>query len=154
MITRKLNELIHVKENNAWGTWVAQSLKLLISVQGHDLMVAEFESWARLSGESAKPTLDSLSPSLSSPPARTLILSLFLSLSKISEHLNKTEETGWPSPWSVWLQLSSWSCSLWVWASHRALCWQLGAWSLLQILCLPVSLPLPCSCSLSLKSKH
>ena len=31
-----------------------------------------------------------------------------------------------------------------------ALCWQLRAWSLLQMLCLPLSLPLPCSRALSL----
>ena len=30
----------------------------------------------------------------------------------------------------------------------------LGAWSLLQILCLPFSLPLPHSCSVSLKSTY
>ena len=33
-------------------------------------------------------------------------------------------------------------CS-WVQAPYRALCWQLGAWSLLRILCLPLSLPFP-----------
>ena len=32
--------------------------------------------------------------------------------------------------------LGSWSHSLWVWAPHKALCWQLRAWSLFQILCL------------------
>ena len=48
---------------------------------------------------------------------------------------------------SVWLQLRSWSHGLWVRALHQALCWQLRAWSLLQILYLPLSLPLPCSCS-------
>ena len=57
---------------------------------------------------------------------------------------------GWLSQLSVWLQLRSWSHSLWVPASHRALYWLLSAWSLLGILCLPLSLPLPCSCSLFL----
>ena len=63
---------------------------------------------------------------------------------------------------SVWLWLRSWSCCSWVQALHGALYWQLRAWSLVQILCLPRSLPLPCSCclmrtralSLSLKNKH
>ena len=46
------------------------------------------------------------------------------------------------------------SCS-WVRSLHQALCWQFGAWSLLQILCLLLSLPLPRLCSLSLKNnKH
>ena len=48
----------------------------------------------------------------------------------------------------------SWSHGLWVWAPCRALGWQLRAWSLLQILCLPLSLPLPCSCSVSLSVKN
>ena len=51
---------------------------------------------------------------------------------------------------SVRLRLRSWSHSLWVRAPHQALCWQFRAWSLLWILCLPVSLPLPRSCVLSL----
>ena len=54
------------------------------------------------------------------------------------------------------LRLRSWSCSLWVWAPRWALCWQLRAWSLLRILCLLLSLPLPRSCSVSLSkiNKH
>ena len=36
---------------------------------------------------------------------------------------------------------------------HWALCWQLRAWSLLQILCLPLSLPLSHSHSVSLYQK-
>ena len=51
---------------------------------------------------------------------------------------------------SVWLQLMSWSPGMWVWAPGWALCWQLGTWSLLQILCLPLSLLLPCSHCVSL----
>ena len=59
---------------------------------------------------------------------------------------------GWLSRLGVRLWLRSWSHSPWVRALRRALCWQLGAWSLLRILCLPLSLPLPCSYScLSLK---
>ena len=61
----------------------------------------------------------------------------------------------WLTQLSVWLWLRSWSHSLWVWAPRRGLCWQLGAWSLLWILCLPLSLPLPhlCSVSLTLRNK-
>ena len=33
--------------------------------------------------------------------------------------------------------------SLWLLPPHRAFCWQLRAWSLLQILCLPLSLSAP-----------
>ena len=44
---------------------------------------------------------------------------------------------------SVRLWFRSRSHGLWVWAPHRALCWQLRAWSLLQILCPPLSLPSP-----------
>ena len=36
---------------------------------------------------------------------------------------------------------------------RRALCWQLRAWSLLQILCLPLSDPPPVMLCLSLKNK-
>ena len=66
---------------------------------------------------------------------------------------------GWLSQLSVRLWFRSWSCGPWVWAPHQALCWQLGAWSLLQILCLPLSLPLfysrfiSLSLSLSLSKK-
>ena len=61
----------------------------------------------------------------------------------------------WLSWLGVRLQLRSRSCCPWVWAPHRALCWQLRAWSLHRILCLPHSLPFPHSCSvyLSLSQK-
>ena len=42
----------------------------------------------------------------------------------------------------------------WVRAPRRALGWWLGAWSLFPILCLPLSLPLPRSCSVSLCPKN
>ena len=58
--------------------------------------------------------------------------------------------SGWLSRLSGRLWLRSWSHDLWVWAPRQALCWQLGAWHLLQILCLPLFLSLPCSCSVSL----
>ena len=51
---------------------------------------------------------------------------------------------------STWLWLRSWSCGSWVRAPCQALCWQLWAWSLLHILCLPLSLLLPLSHSVSL----
>ena len=51
---------------------------------------------------------------------------------------------------SVRLWVRSWSHGLWVWAPYRALCWQLRAWSLLQLLCLPLPLALPCSHSVCL----
>ena len=63
---------------------------------------------------------------------------------------NITGHLGGSVKLSVQLPLRSWSCSLWVWALRGTLCWQLGAWSLPQILCLPFSLPLPCSHSDSL----
>ena len=50
---------------------------------------------------------------------------------------------GWLSRLRVRLQLRSQSHSSWVRALRQALCWLLGAWSLLQILCLPLSLPQP-----------
>ena len=75
--------------------------------------------------------------------------------------LNEHGAPGWLSRLSIWLWLRSWSCGLWVWALRWALCSQLGAWSLLQILCLPLFLthtPLMlcvCAClSLSKINKH
>ena len=47
----------------------------------------------------------------------------------------------------------SWSHGLWVRALCQALCWQLRAWSLLWILCFPLSLSFPCSHCLSLSLK-
>ena len=63
--------------------------------------------------------------------------------------------------WSTWvaqlvevrLQLRSWSHGSWVWALCWALCWQLRAGSVLWILCLPLSLPLPQSHSVFLSQK-
>ena len=51
---------------------------------------------------------------------------------------------------SIWFWLRSQSRGLWVWAPHWVLCWQLRAWNLLQIQCLPLSLSHPRSCSVSL----
>ena len=46
------------------------------------------------------------------------------------------------------------SRSPWVQASRQALGWWLGAWSLFPILFLPLSLPLPRSCSFSIFPKN
>ena len=59
----------------------------------------------------------------------------------------------WLSRLGLRLRLRSWSRRPWVGAPRQALGWQLRAWSLFQILCLPLSLPLPCSCCLSLSQK-
>ena len=61
---------------------------------------------------------------------------------------------GWLSWLGGRLRLRSWSLSPWVRAPCRALCWLLRAWSLFQFLCLPLSLNLPCSCSVSLCLKN
>ena len=52
----------------------------------------------------------------------------------------KRTEPGWLSRLRVWFRFRSWSHSSWVRAVCRALCWQLRAWTLLRILCLPLSL--------------
>ena len=59
------------------------------------------------------------------------------------QNMQKTGAPGWLSRLSVQLRLRSWSCGSQVWAPRGALCWQLRAWSLLLILCLPLSLTLP-----------
>ena len=68
---------------------------------------------------------------------------------KISFLKTHTGALGWLSRLSGRLQLRSWSHGPWVRAPHRALCWQLRAWGLFRILCLPLSLTLPHSCSVS-----
>ena len=68
-------------------------------------------------------------------------------------HLNfkkRRGAPGWLSQLSVWLWLRSWSHSSWVQVPRWALCWWLRACSLLQILCLPLSLLLSRSCSVFL----
>ena len=62
---------------------------------------------------------------------------------------------GWLSWLSIQLQLRSSSHDSRVRAPHQALCWQLKAWSLLHILCLPLfALPLLMLCvSLSKTNK-
>ena len=64
--------------------------------------------------------------------------------------------------WGAWVAQSvkrptsarSRSRGPWVRSPRRALGWWLGAWSLFPILCLPLSLPLPRSCSVSLCPKN
>ena len=55
---------------------------------------------------------------------------------------------------SIRFPLRSWFNSSWGWAPCWALCWQLRAWSLLRILCLPLSLPFPCLYFRSLKNEQ
>ena len=55
----------------------------------------------------------------------------------------------WVAQLNVRLQPRSWSHGWWVRAPRQALCWQLRACSLLRILCLLLSLPLPHSYSVS-----
>ena len=50
------------------GTWVAQSLKRLTSVQVTISRFLGLSPYIRLSAVSAQPALDPLSPSLSAPP--------------------------------------------------------------------------------------
>ena len=75
------------------------------------------------------------------------------------QHLWKYQGApGWLRQLGVLLWLRSRSHGLWVWAPGWAVCWQLRAWSLLRILCLPLSLsasPSPAlSLSLSEMNKH
>ena len=70
-----------LEQRHCWGTWVAQSVKHLISAQ---VMILHFVGWSPASGsvltaQSLEPALDSVSPSLSVPPLLTLCLSLSLS---------------------------------------------------------------------------
>ena len=74
--------------------------------------------------------------------------------SQISFKNIKVGAPGWLSRLGVRLQLRSRSRGMWVRAPRRALCWLLRAWSLFQILCLPLSLTLPSSCSVSLCLKN
>ena len=68
---------------------------------------------------------------------------------------NATVRGTWLSRLSIQLRLRSWSRCSWVQALCHALCWQLGAWSLLQILSPSLSAPPHlCSASLSLKNKY
>ena len=85
-----------------------------------------------------------------------ILIKIWICYLKITlRNVLKARSTGapaWLSRLGVWLQLRSWSHSSWVQALCRALCWQLRAWRLLRILCLPLSLSLP-ACTLSLSKK-
>ena len=65
-------------------------------------------------------------------------------------NLDFSRRPGWLRRLSLLSRLRSWSPGLWVRAPRRAPCWHLRAWSLLQILCLPLALPLPPTYSHSL----
>ena len=123
--------------------WLSRlSTQLLLRSWSHGLWV-----WAlHQSLEPGAYFTFSVYPSLCPFPAYTL------SLSKINVKKNSKGAPGWLSPLSVWLWLRSWSHGLWVQALFWSLCWQLRAWSLLQMLSLPLSLPLPCLQSADRKS--
>ena len=87
------------------------------------------------------------------PEPKNITSILTSSRQEVSSPLKKKLRLG-VSQLSVRLQLRSWSHNPWVRAPRRALCGQLGAWGLLPILCLPLSLPLPYSCSVSLCLKN
>ena len=78
------------------------------------------------------------------------VVPMFPHIQKLSQNRSQGGAPEWLSWLSYGPQLRSWSRSLWVQAPPRALDWQPRAWSLLQILCLPLSLCLPCSYSVSL----
>ena len=61
---------------------------------------------------------------------------------------------GWLSGLSVQLWLRSWSQGSRVQVPHEGLCWQLRAWSLLQVLCPPLSTPPLLVLCLSIINKH
>ena len=67
----------------------------------------------------------------------------------LSRSLVRLVVPGWLSGLSIQLQPRPWSRGSWVRTSHQALCWQLRAWRMLRILCLPLSH----SVSLPLKNK-
>ena len=98
-------------------------------------------------------TRDSLSPASLAGVWIGLITSLWLPLS--SPYLKVTKRGTWVAQ-SVKRPASarSRSCGPWVRAPRQALGWWLRAWSLFPLLCLPLSLPLPRSCSVSLCPKN
>ena len=98
------------------------------------------------------PTISSKNSKTQSTPA-SMLKYLATSLVKKGDNIGAP---GWLSRLSERLRLRSWSHSSWVWAPHRALCWQLRAWSLLLLLllCLPLSLPLAHSHSVSVSLKN
>ena len=130
-----------------WLSWL--SIWLLILAQ---VMISWFKSSSLTSGSMV--TMRSLFGILSLCRSLPLPHSLDLSLLKNKKKINVKGAPGWLSQLSVWLWLRSWSHGLWVRAPRCTLCWQLRARNLFRILCLPLSLPLPCSCSVSLCPKN
>ena len=93
---------------------------------------------------------------LNALPLDNLLANSFTSLRSLLKS-NLLRAPGWLRWLSVQLQLRSRSCGPWVRALHLALCWQLRAWNLLWILCLPCSLSLPplmlCLCLSKINTK-
>ena len=142
---------MYKKGNKVEATWVAQLVSHLTLdfSSGHDLAFhpeTDICFWFHAGcGTCLKFSLSlSLSLFLSTSP---LPAACTLSLKKKKK---KRGAPGWLSRLSSRLRLGSWSRGPWVRALRCwALCWQPRAWSLFQILCLPLSLLLPCSCSFS-----
>ena len=114
--------------------------------------IKDFKPWKKMSETHS--TSMSKPPSLPNIKVCHICFRLFPKTSNLTDTLESyfyppVGAPGWLSRLSDWLRLRSRSHSSWVRAPRRALCWQLRAWSLLRILCLPPFLPLPCSCSLS-----
>ena len=80
-VTEKI--YICFKKDQAWGAWVAQSIKRLTSAQ---VKISQFVSWSPISGsvltvQSLEAASDSVFPSLSASPPLALPLCLSVSLS-------------------------------------------------------------------------
>ena len=124
---------------------------------GHDLTVCEFEPHIRICADHLL-TSWSLLQILCLLPSLPLPRSHFVSL--CFSKINKCKKMffgapGWCSRLSVRLQPGhDLAVRPWVRAPRRALGWWLRACSLFLILCLPLSLPLPRSCSVSLCPKN
>ena len=122
-IVNKIELLIQL--DKAWIPYMAQGLGSTLRRLSHGPV---FQHPLRFSFWTAAPWRASMPSNISAPCAGN---SLKIMLSRVPR---------WLSWLSNQLQLRSWSHSSWVWAPCQALCWQLRAWRLLQILCLPLSL--------------
>ena len=74
------NRLVAIRREQAWGTWVAQSVKhpALAQVMISQLLSSSPTSGTVLTARILEPASDSVSPSLSAPLLLTLCLSLSL----------------------------------------------------------------------------
>ena len=126
-----------------WGAWASGASGLLIVAQ---IMISRFVrlSPASTSALTAQSLLGILSLPLFCPyPARVCTRSLSFKTNKhggawVAQSVRRLTSAQVTISWS------------WVRAPHRAPCWHLRAWSLLPILCLPLSLLLPFLHSVSL----